>query len=237
MKASRPLVLVTGPDKRLRFGWWAARLMLFLTGLRAHYVTPQRPDIPPGVSGVLIGGGDDIDPTHYGLTGDAGAVYDAARDALEIEIIRNAIRCKVPVLGICRGAQLLNVVMGGNLHADIRPLRKRTPNRNSLFPIKSAKLEGESRLAAVMAKEKLWINSLHHQAVDKPGDGLRAVAFDADGFLQAVEHTGEAFLIGVQWHPEYLPYIASQRRLFRGFASAMVRAETVLDCIGKHNAS
>ncbi|NNL10505.1 MAG: gamma-glutamyl-gamma-aminobutyrate hydrolase family protein [Pseudomonadales bacterium] len=216
MKNRRPLVLVTGPDKRLRFGWWAARLMLFLSGLRAHYVTPLRPEIPHGVRGVLIGGGDDIDPSHYGMTGDAGAEYDAARDALELEIIRNAIRCKVPILGICRGAQLLNVVMGGKLHADLRPLRKRTPNRNSLFPIKAALIQGDSRLAALMGKQKLWVNSLHHQAVDETGEGLRAVAFDSDNFVQAVESNGPDFLLGVQWHPEYLPYVASQRRLFRG---------------------
>lgn len=207
--------------------------MLRIAGLRAHYLTPQTLHIPSAVRGVLIGGGDDIDPVHYGLTGDAGAVYDAPRDAMEIEVIRNAIRCGVPLLGICRGAQLLNVVMGGSLHADLRLQRRHTPNRNSLFPVKRAKLTAETALASALGKHSLFVNSLHHQAVDCVGEGLRAVAHDADGFVQAIENSGPGFMLGVQWHPEYLPYIASQRRLF-GYFSVQVRSSgATLDCIGK----
>ena len=132
----KPLVIVTGPDKRLRFGWWATRLMLSVSGLRACYVTPASPYYPADVAGVVIGGGDDVQPKHYGLGGDAGARYDPERDALELEIFRLAFARQVPVLGICRGAQLMNIARGGNLHQDLRPLRSHTPNRNTIFKIK-----------------------------------------------------------------------------------------------------
>ena len=227
--SGRPLVLVTGPDKRLRFGWWAARFMLWLAGLRGCYVTAAQPHIPAGVRGVLIGGGDDIQPSHYGVTGDAGAHYDPARDALEIEMVRRAREARVPMMGICRGAQLINVVFGGNLYADIRPMRQLTPNRNSLFPLKRAIIKPGSRLADLVYKEHLFINSLHHQAIDKLGEHLQVAARDADNFVQAIESNDGSYVLGVQWHPEYLPYIASQRKLFQALASAVKHSDAVLE--------
>ncbi len=217
----RPLVIVTGPDRRLPIAWWATRLALWLAGLRAHYVTPARPQLPLEARGVVIGGGNDIDPEHYGLDGDAGATYDPDRDALEMAVVRDAYYSKVPILGICRGAQLVNVVLGGNLHQDLRPLRRRTPNRNSARPIKWVSVDGDSRLADIAQRPAIKVNSLHNQAVDRVAAPLQAVAWDRDGFIQAVEGRETPFVVGVQWHPEYLPYKAAQRRLFRAFAGAV----------------
>ncbi|GHA13243.1 hypothetical protein GCM10008090_23710 [Arenicella chitinivorans] len=221
MSDNTPLVVVTGPDKRLTFGWWAARLQLWRVGIRAVYVTPNRPQLPDNVSGVIIGGGDDIDPRHYGLTGTAGVNYDAARDQLEIDTINHALKHHWPLLGICRGAQLLNVVHGGNLYTDIRPLRRHTPNRNSLFPIKHAELEVGSRLASILGERPLAINSLHSQAVRNLGGGLTVAARDADGFVQAIEASDQPFLIGVQWHPEYLLWKSRHLTLFKAFAAGV----------------
>jgi putative glutamine amidotransferase len=218
MSKEAPLVVVTGPDKRLKFGWWATRIQLWRVGIRAVYVTPKRPNLPSNASGVIISGGDDIDPQHYGVTGTAGVNYDAARDQLEIETIHHALDKQWPLLGICRGAQLLNVVQGGNLFTDIRPLRQRTPNRNSLFPIKCAELEPDSRLAGLLGDAPLPINSLHSQAVRRLGDGLEVAARDADGFVQAIESPDHPFLFGVQWHPEYLLWKSRHHRLFKAFA-------------------
>ena len=135
LNTSTPTIAVTGPDKRLRFGWWATRLILAMAGAKAVYITATSPELPMGVSGVIVGGGDDIEPEHYGLTGDAGAHYDPERDRLEMNVVKQALSCGVPLMGICRGAQLINVVLGGSLHTDIRPKRENTPNRNSVFPI------------------------------------------------------------------------------------------------------
>jgi putative glutamine amidotransferase len=184
-------------------------------------MTVTHADIPANVRGIVIGGGDDIDPKHYGLTGDAGANYDPGRDAMEMEMVRCALSSKIPILGICRGAQLINIVMGGNLHTDIRPLRKKTSNRNTLFPTKTAVLDSASKLRSLVRADTLKINSLHHQAMDRVEPAMRAVGCDLDGFTQAIESVDQRFILGVQWHPEYLPYLANQRKLFKAFAEAV----------------
>lgn len=218
---NRPLVIVTGPHKKLRFGWWAARYMLWRCGLRAHYVTPASPLYPPGVVGVVIGGGDDVQPRHYGLVGDAGARYDPERDRLEMEIFEKAFANQMPVLGICRGAQLMNIVSGGNLLQDLRPLRRHTPNRNTIFRIKEAVLEPTSKVLQIVGHSPLRVNSLHNQAINEIAAPFRLAARDRDGFVQAIEHPQHEFMVGVQWHPEYLPYARHHRRLFAAFARAV----------------
>jgi putative glutamine amidotransferase len=219
-KEKKPLVIVTGPAKKLRFGWWAAHIRLWRAGLRACYVTAANPTIPENVHGILIGGGDDIDPKHYGRSGTAGANYDSARDTLELAVIRQALKTDLPIFGICRGSQLINIALGGNLHQDIRPRRSQTPNRNSIFPIKDAAIKSGSRLYEFLNLDKVRINSLHSQAVDQVGENLRAVAHDADGFIQAVEGQKGRFLLGVQWHPEYLLLSRQHAKIFTEFADA-----------------
>lgn len=217
----RPEVAVTGPARHLRLGWWAASLILRRLGLRPVYLNPARPTPSIPFRGVVVGGGDNIEPTHYGAVGDGKAEYDVERDRFEIDILRRSLDTSVPVLGICRGAQLINVVLGGTLHQDLRPVRRRTPNRNSAFPVKDAWLVPGSRLAGVMRTRRARVNSLHHQAVDRIAGSLEIAARDSDGFIQAVEGRDHPFLIGVQWHPEYLPYKRAQRALFRGFAASV----------------
>lgn len=222
----KPLVIVTGPHKRLRFGWWAARFMLWQCGLRARYVTPANPDFSADICGVVIGGGDDVQPRHYGLTGDAGARYDPERDDLELEIFKAAYDRGLPVLGICRGSQLMNIGRGGNLHQDLRPLREHTPNRNTIFRIKQAIVEPTSKLLDIVGDSPLWVNSLHNQAINEIAEPFRLAARDRDGFVQAIENPGHEFMIGVQWHPEYLPYARQHRRLFAAFARAVKACAT-----------
>jgi putative glutamine amidotransferase len=214
-------VVVTGPDRRLRLGWWATRLMLRLCGLRAVYRTPGQHPSPVLVRGVVIGGGDNIEPVHYGAVGDGLAEYDVERDRFEIDVLKRVLGTGLPVLGICRGAQLINVVLGGTLHQDLRPLRRRTPNRNSAFPVKDIHLVPGSRLEACMNTRRTRVNSLHHQAVDRLAGNLRISARDSDGFIQGIEDPAHHFLIGTHWHPEYLPYKAAQRALFRAFAESV----------------
>lgn len=217
---SSPLIAVTGPHRRLRSAWWATRLMLAMQGLRAVYLTSRSPFPAEPVSGIVIGGGHDIEPEHYGEARLAERAYDPERDLFEMAMIRRAIRDNLPMLGICRGAQLINVVFGGSLHADIRPRRRLTPNVNTTRPVKWVTLDPNSRLARQLGTVRIKVNSLHRQAIDQLGDGLSVVGRDADGFIQAVEGNF-GFLLGVQWHPEYLPYLASARRLFQLFAQAV----------------
>jgi putative glutamine amidotransferase len=220
---SQPLVIITGPNRRLKLGGWNAAFMLALHRLSSHYLHPGLIRPEKSIHGIIIGGGNDIDPKHYGALGDAGAEYDPRRDALEMHMIELGLTFNIPMLGICRGAQLINVVHGGNLHQDIRPLRNKTPNKNSLLPIKKAFLEPLSRLRDILQQDQVLINSLHNQAVNTLGSGLSVAAKDADGFIQAIECPHKDFLVGVQWHPEYMPYSSSQRHLFAVFSAAVRR--------------
>ncbi len=169
---------------------------------------------------LIIGGGDDIGPEHYGGEVDARARNDPERDRLEIRWIEFALKHDMPLLGICRGAQLINVVLGGTLHQDIRPMRERTYNRPGLLPTKQVRIDTPSRLATVCGKARLRVNSLHHQAIRRPGAGLRVVAWDLDNIVQAVESSRERHILGVQWHPEYLFYLPAQLALFRWLLQA-----------------
>lgn len=213
--AGRPRIGVTGNARRWAPSWWCIRLALFLVGGRAerisvrHAASGLRPDA------LVISGGDDIGPELYGGSIDPKVKLDPERDQLEIQWTKRGIDAGIPILGICRGAQLINMVLGGDLHPDIRDMRKRTYNRPGLLPTKQVELLSGSRMASVCGHERIRVNSLHHQAIRKPGNGLRVVGNDLDQIVQAIESTSDLRLIGVQWHPEYLLYLPSQLRIFR----------------------
>jgi len=167
------------------------------------------------IDALIVSGGDDIHPSLYGEEEVPKAHYDPARDALEQAHIAWALKHNLPMLGICRGTQLINVSLGGSLHQDIRAQRKLTSNRGTVLPRKTAVLRANSGLAEVLKASRLRINSLHHQAVDQLGTGVRIVARDLDGFVQGIEPSGTRNWLGVQWHPEYLLYRPQHLRLFK----------------------
>lgn len=213
--AKRPRVGVTGVARRWSPGWWCTAIALSLIGAVPERISVRhRPSGKP-LDALIIGGGDDIGPEHYNGDVEAKVKADPDRDRLEIEWIRRALENDIPLLGICRGAQLINVVLGGTLHQDIRPLRIRTYNRPGLLPTKQVRLHADSRVAQVCGKLRLRVNSLHHQAVKDPGSNVRVVGWDLDEIPQALESSADRKIIGVQWHPEYLFYLPSQLALFR----------------------
>lgn len=214
----KPLIVVTGSKKRFPLGWWATRFCLTLSGVRCHHVTEFSELPAEHVHGIVIGGGDDIDPKHYGDDGDAKGDYDGHRDALEMEVVRQGLISQIPIMGICRGAQLINVVLGGSLYSDIRPLRKRTRNRSTLFANKQAHLSRSSQLFIELKNTPLMVNQLHHQAIKRVAEPLKVSSKDNDQFIQSVERHEPSFILGVQWHPEYLPYLKQQRKIFAYFA-------------------
>jgi putative glutamine amidotransferase len=144
----------------------------------------------------------------------AAAGPDPARDALELALIARAEAGQLPVLGICRGAQLLNIHGGGTLYQDLSGFYTERPDRWTVFPRKPIEIAPGSRLQSVLARSRCEVNSLHRQAVDALGSGLAIAARDERGVVQGIEHPARRFWIGVQWHPEYLPQVPEQRRLF-----------------------
>ncbi|MDF2180300.1 gamma-glutamyl-gamma-aminobutyrate hydrolase family protein [Aliiglaciecola sp. CAU 1673] len=210
----RPVIGVTGNARRFSPSWHFIRLAVYLAGGHARRISVRHALPVEWLDGLIISGGDDIHPSLY--EGEIVPIgeYDEARDALELEYIQHAVDKHLPMLGICRGYQLLNVFFGGKLHQDIRPMRQRTSNIGTILPRKTALVREQSLIGKLLGKQKAMVNSLHHQAVDKSGDGFQVSAHDLDHFIQAVEHA-DLPVIGVQWHPEYLIYLQGQRHLFK----------------------
>lgn len=144
-----------------------------------------------------------------------GWQLDKDRDHLEFQLINQAVQKGLPLMGICRGSQLINVYFRGSLYQDINTFYLEEPNPSSIFPVKRVYLKPESKLANVLGVQQLEVNALHHQAVKEPGQNMAIVAQEDNEIVQAVENLKQEFIIGVQWHPEYLPQHKEQRRLFK----------------------
>lgn len=144
------------------------------------------------------------------------AEIDITRDELELTLLREALRNNKPVLGICRGMQLMNVHFSGTLHQDIRGFYTESPQVSSIFPKKRVVIKRSSRLEKILRTNICNVNALHNQAIHTPGEGIELVAREQNTHItQALEHPDYSFVIGVQWHPEYLIQIRRQRRLFK----------------------
>jgi len=140
---------------------------------------------------------------------------DKARDELEYRLLREALEQQKPVLGICRGAQLINVYLQGNLHQDISSFYVESPQSWSILPRKTIRIQSDTLLYKILQTETCQVNALHSQSINHIGNGLKISAMEENGVIQAIEGSDNHFLIGVQWHPEYLPHHARQQRLFR----------------------
>ncbi len=172
------------------------------------------------VDGVIIGGGDDISPDLYGGRIVTSARLDPARDALERGVVLDAFAQGRPVLGICRGSQMLNIALGGTLHQDAYATYDASDHKRTILPRKLVHLEPDTRLARLAGAAPMKVNALHSQAVDRLGAGLRVAARDQGGMVQAIERVEEPFALGVQWHPEHLFYARRQMGIFRALVVA-----------------
>ena len=183
------------------------------------------------LDGLLLTGGGDVDPQHFGEPRHPTLVeVSEARDALELELAGRALAQGLPLLAICRGIQVLNVALGGSLHQDVpsdpgSPLSHSQAERRHQ-PTHQVKVQAGSRLSAVLGALEVDVNSFHHQAIKRLGRGLAAVAWAPDGIVEGVELTdGAPFVLGVQWHPEDLvEHDPAARCLFAALVTAAARA-------------
>ncbi|HEY6532508.1 MAG TPA: gamma-glutamyl-gamma-aminobutyrate hydrolase family protein [Acidimicrobiales bacterium] len=170
-----------------------------------------------GIDGLLLSGGGDIDPAFYGAE-PVPEVYDVdpRRDAWELALVDAALRRRIPVLGVCRGHQVLNVARGGRMIQHVPLLTEVDHQERERFGelIHGVRVDPDSLVASVLGTDELGVNTLHHQAVAEPGEGLRVVALSDDGLIEAVE-SADRRVIGVQWHPELLQHRPEDRRLMR----------------------
>jgi putative glutamine amidotransferase len=194
---------------------------VWLGGGRAVRWHAGRPSDLDNVDGLIIGGGDDISPDIYGGELVAAAKLDPARDAMERRLVESAFARGMPVLGVCRGAQMINVALGGTLHMDAYGVHEDSDRFWTVLPKKNVTVTPNTRLAKIAGTEPMRVNALHSQAVDRLGDGLHVAATDSGGMIQAVERMdGDHFALGVQWHPEHLIYAKRQRAIFAALSEA-----------------
>jgi putative glutamine amidotransferase len=183
-------------------------------------LTPSAVDgVLERLDGLLLSGGGDIDPALYGAEPDPHlAGVDAERDAYELALVRRAVERGIPVLGVCRGAQVINVARGGSLiqHLDDHTGFQHQERLRYDSVIHHVSIVPGSRVADVVGSTYIGVNTLHHQAVERLGDGLTAVAWSTDepfDLIEAIELAGRDVL-GVQWHPELLPTAPEHQALF-----------------------
>jgi len=162
--------------------------------------------------GFLFSGGGDADPYWFGQTADRDlGEVSPLRDAFEIQLARMALATGKPALGICRGCQILSIADGGTILQDIKSKQLHDQKAPRDYPIHDILIESGSLLASIVQSDCIRVNSFHHQAIDKAGDNLIISAWARDGIAEAVEGRNGFFYLGVQWHPECLQDICSQR--------------------------
>ena len=185
-----------------------------------------------GIDALLLTGGEDVDPSWYGASpSPALGDVDGERDLFEMALFATARQRGLPILGICRGIQLINVALGGTLWQDLpgeRPSRVEHDRRDARsIRTHDVSLEAGSRAAAVLGRTELTVNSFHHQGIRDLAAPLRATGWAGDGLIEAVEGAaGEPWLLAVQWHPEEMfeDVAAPERGLFRALTDAAVPA-------------
>ena len=207
-----------------RGGWWMWQFnhfSIWLAGGKAVRIRPHRPKTMADVDGLLVGGGDDISVALYNKHIEPTVKVDEERDHLEMTLAKDAITMNKPVLGVCRGAQMLNIALGGTLHEDMYTIYKQAPKMRTVLPKKKIRLEKTSALVGIMGRESFRVNALHHQSMAKLGVNLKTAGTDRYGIIQAIETTKrDSFCYGVQWHPEFLVFVKRQRALFRALVKA-----------------
>ena len=216
---SRPLIGITTSDYKSQLAWCFDWFAVWRHGGRPLRLSPSRP-LPEHLDGLIIGGGDDIQAHLYGGEVQMDVRLDPARDELELSLLNRFIPQNTPVLGICRGAQLINVHLGGTLDPDIYTTHEGLKRRRTVLPRKTVDIVGGSQLYQLLGVTWCRVNSLHHQAVNQAGKGIKIVARDRDGLVQGIESEAHDFLIGVQWHPEWLIFNRPQQRLISALVAA-----------------
>lgn len=217
MTTRRPIIAVTGPRRGGRLLTWFNKLAIWRAGGNPLTVEPGYRSRLAKADGMVIGGGEDIDAVLYHDELRFEAVPDRARDKLELEALEIAERKSLPVFGICRGSQLINVFRGGTLNQDSYGAHGGPERHRSVWPKKDVCIAEWSKLFSLIGiGDTIRVNCLHEQSVDRLGDNLKACAEDTHGITQGIEDPGDRFLVGVQWHPEILIWRRDQVNLFRG---------------------
>lgn len=214
----KPLIGITTPDNYHRTSLRLIRLAVRLEGGIPLQLTPSHPQYEHEIDGLILAGGTDVHPSHYKTLPKENYPYDHPRDALEFRWIRQAEERCIPVLGICRGAQLMNVHRGGDLHMDISKVYEKANYPNGtiarIFYRKGMHIRKDTLLHSLVGEEWSRVNSMHTQSINQLGAGLKISGEERNTIVQCVEDPRFPMFLGVQFHPEYLIYAKRYRRIF-----------------------
>ena len=171
--------------------------------------------------GLLLPGGGDMDPKFYGQARiPACGEPNLLRDAAEPLLLRAFLAADKPVLGICRGIQVMNAVLGGDLYQDIKPF-EHLPHNDHWAKVHTVTVRRGTLLSRILGQDTVLVNSQHHQAVDRVAPGFTLAALSEDGIVEAIEKLDARFCLGVQWHPEWLSDAdPAMQGLFDAFVNA-----------------
>lgn len=172
-------------------------------------------------NGLLLPGGGDMDPKFYGQARiPACGEPNLLRDAAEPLLLRAFLAADKPVLGICRGIQVMNAVLGGDLYQDIKPF-EHLPHNGHWAKVHTVTVRRGTLLSRILGQDTVLVNSQHHQAVDRVAPGFTLAALSEDGIVEAIEKPDARFCLGVQWHPEWLSDAdPAMQGLFDAFVNA-----------------
>lgn len=196
-------------------------------GAKALWLPLNDPDIIPKAlfcDGLLLPGGGDMDPKYYGqTTAEKCGKPFPLRDTVELALLEAFFPTHKPILGICRGEQVMNVFLGGTLIQDIKGIQtcSHSDNPCRYKGCHSVTIQQGSQLHSILELPRLDVNSMHHQVVDQPGNCVIISAVSQDGFAEAIEVPEHPFCLGIQWHPEHMSkHSRRQRRIFDAFIDA-----------------
>lgn len=211
----KPLIGITAYAQEASWGYWTLPAALIpLSYVQSVEAAGGRPLVVPpvqnaveetldAIDGLILSGGADLDPAAYGADPHPETIAQPHRDEAELALLRAALDREMPVLAICRGMQILNVIHGGDLHQHLPELVGHDGHRErpGTFSSHTVRVEPRSRLGSVIGAEAA-VKSSHHQGLQTVGAGLEAVGWAEDGSVEAIEDRGHRFAVGVLWHPE-----------------------------------
>lgn len=221
----RPIIAIPelGPGLLRRYMGSKFVSALHAAGAQVRWVKLSEAETVTRYDGLLIPGGDDIDPALYGREkSEKCGKCNPLRDAIDPKVLEAFLKTGKPILGVCRGMQMINVFLGGTLHQDIRDIQglchqdfKHRDSVSHTVAVKDGTL-----LRDILGCGEIGVNTVHHQAAEELGRGLRVSAVSPDGIVEAVELPEHPFFLGVQWHPEHMPKDENQKKILKAFVEA-----------------
>ncbi|KUO50027.1 MAG: hypothetical protein APF76_06060 [Desulfitibacter sp. BRH_c19] len=183
-------------------------------------------DYLSSLDGIILSGGVDVDPFYFNQEPIIGmGEITPGRDNFEIKLVQAAVILDIPILAICRGVQVLNIALGGNIYQDILlqvpGVYQHSQNAPRWYPTHTIHIIRDSLLGHIFKSDTAKVNSFHHQAVSTLGEGVVSIAKSLDGIVEAITMPGKEFVLGVQWHPECMAdKFKEQQQIFNEFVRA-----------------